>query len=77
MASALRNGQSHRPRVITRFRREVAVDFLVFQVAADDDFIFGPTLYLQPLKREPESARAAAPLVVDLTSASPVAIPHR
>ena len=29
------------------------MDFLVFQLAADDDFLFGPTLYLQPLERQP------------------------
>lgn len=49
------------------------MDFLVFQVAADDDFIFGPTLYLQPLRHEKrELAVVGSPVVLDLTAA-PVA----
>ena len=46
------------------------MDFLVFQVAADDDFIFGPTLYLQPLNHEQrESTGSVSPVLLDLTTA--------
>jgi hypothetical protein len=49
------------------------VDFLVFQVAADEDFIFGPTLYLQPLEHEQrESPGPGSPVMLDISATAGV-----
>ena len=44
------------------------MDFLVFQLAANDDFLFGPTLYLQPLDRQPDEPTVTMASEADLLS---------
>ena len=44
------------------------MDFLVFQLAANDDFLFGPTIYLQPMDRQPGEPAATTAAEADLLS---------
>ena len=49
-------------------RWRLVVDFLVFQLAANDDFLFGPTIYLQPMDRQPGEPAATTAAEADLLS---------